>query len=141
MPIIIASSNVFRRELSTFILGEAGYKVYEASDSATLLSLIEDINPSLVILDHWFGGLEASNLAQSIRRRTQVPILTLITRAVLAGDGTLLQGSPGEYLIWPYQSDELLSRVVALCRRPVIETIPSRFLAMPRSDISAPDLD
>jgi DNA-binding response OmpR family regulator len=117
MPIIVASSNVFRRELSSYLLIEAGYTVYEASDSASLGQYLEAIEPELVILDHWLNGTAEADPVQNVRQRCGAPILALTTRA-FDTVGTVPFTTPtDDLLVWPYQSDELLSRVASLHRR------------------------
>lgn len=116
MHIIVASSNLFRRELSSYILSEAGYAVCEVSDSDGLLRQIERLQPVLVILDHWLNGLGGLELTRAIRQRSLVPILTLTSQSSLAENG-----HPAAYgdssLSWPYQADDLLSKVRAMVGR------------------------
>ncbi len=117
MPIIVASSNVFRRELSSYLLIEAGYTVYEASDSVALAQYLDDVEPELVILDHWLNGTTEADPVQQVRQCCGAPILALTTRAIDSA-GTVPFATPtDDLLIWPYQSDELLSRVASLHRR------------------------
>jgi two-component system, OmpR family, response regulator len=116
MPIIVASSNVFRRELSSYLLIEAGYTVYEASDSTTLIECLDDVEPELVILDHWLNGAVEADPVQQVRQTCSAPILALTTRAFDAAGSVPFATPTDDLLIWPYQSDELLSRVASLHR-------------------------
>jgi DNA-binding response OmpR family regulator len=114
MEIIVASSNLFRRELSSFILSEAGYTVHEATDSTTLFRCLQVLRPDLIVLDTRLGGMHTSDIARYVRQHGQgVPIVLLTnttTRSEFeAGDGLLT---------WPYQAEELLSRVRGLLHRP-----------------------
>ncbi|MCG8351128.1 MAG: hypothetical protein MI924_25440, partial [Chloroflexales bacterium] len=59
MPIIVASNNVFRRELSSYILTEAGYTVYEAHNDTVLMNYLQYVQPALVLFDIVLG--EAGN--------------------------------------------------------------------------------
>lgn len=51
MNIIVASNHLFCRELSSYLLDQAGYTVYEASDSTALLDILCQIPIHLVLLD------------------------------------------------------------------------------------------
>lgn len=114
MPIIVASSNLFRRELSSYILSEAGYTVYEAHDSAALLRCLEQVQPNLVLLDVWLAGANGLDLTQHIRRYGPVPILVISNASALPGSSRSGNGSSNDTLSWPYQSEDLLAHVRAL---------------------------
>lgn len=118
MNIIVASSNIFRRELSCFILSEEGYIVHEASDSAALLQYLGSVQPDLVLLDTRLGGMRYEDAVRTIRQYdTSVPIMILTASSSLldtSAPGTM----PGDALLtWPYQADDLLAHVQMLVRR------------------------
>jgi two-component system OmpR family response regulator len=128
MDIIVAISNVFRRELSSFILSEAGYTVYEASDSTMLLDYLHCTHPQLVLLDAQFVGADSAELTRQIRQDQAVPIMVLTKRSSLSECSRPMFESD-DYLDWPYQAEELLSQVDALLHRnsnsPVAATVPA----------------
>lgn len=113
MQIIVASSNVFHRELSSFILSEAGYSVHEFSDSTTLLEQIAQIQPDLVLLDVRLEGPSSLDVAQQIRQRTAAPIMFL-TNGTLSIPIQVLNNYGDAHITWPYQPDDLLAHVHAL---------------------------
>ncbi len=114
MPIIVASSNVFRRELSSFILSEAGYAVHEAIDSTTLLHCLDRVRPTLVILDAWLSGASGNEIVEHIRRYGPIPILVIVNGSTGRNQNGLLANQQNDMLAWPYQSEELLARVRAM---------------------------
>lgn len=118
MEIIVASNNLFRRELSSFILSEAGYIVHEVSDSRTLLHCLNCVQADLIVLDAHLSEANNGEVAQYIRQHEEaVPIMIL--RSVPARpEKTIARIAYGDdHLDWPYQAEDLLTHVRALLRR------------------------
>lgn len=127
MEIIVASGHLFRRELSSFILSEAGYTVLEASDRTALLQYLERRCPDLLVLDVQLRGLNSQDLEHSIQQREQnIPIILLTTQRHTNGNGKSelavdvqidAPSAPGDYITWPYQAEDLLSHVANALQR------------------------
>jgi DNA-binding response OmpR family regulator len=117
MNIIVASSNIFRRELSCFILSEEGYTIHEANDSAALLQYLDSVQPDLILLDTRLGGMSYEDAVRYIRKHeTRVPIMILTASSSLldtSGPGNIVGDA---LLTWPYQADDLVARVHTLVR-------------------------
>lgn len=128
MHIIVASSNVFHRELSSFILSEAGYTVHEFDDGATLLKCLDQIEPDMVLLDIRLEGYNSVDLARQIRQRSIVPILFL-TNGSFSGPAQSLYANGNDYLVWPYQPEDLLAHVQTLLHRSTCTAPASSNLA------------
>jgi DNA-binding response OmpR family regulator len=109
VEVIIASNNVFRLELSAFLLAEAGYTVREVTDSTTLWSMIEEAPPLLVVLDS-----QLTELSDVLPERLRVPVLVLSSRKLPSETVQALRAVGGDYLAWPYQPDDLIDRVQQL---------------------------
>lgn len=115
MEIIVASSNLFRRELSSFILSEAGYTVHEANDSYTLLHWLDQTRPSLILLDERLKGSNEVDIAQCIRQHDgSVRIMVLTSSSALIESVQALSTLGDDHLKWPYQAEDLLSHVQTL---------------------------
>lgn len=116
MLIIVASANIFRRELTSYVLGEAGYRVSEARDRATLLASLSRSGPLLAVIDAQIDGGAPAGLLADIRRRSQVPLLWIAepdaARSLLMGDE-----EPAAAIPWPYHPDDLLAQIGALRER------------------------
>lgn len=125
MRIIVASSNVFHRELSSFILSEAGYTIYECSDGATFLQYVNQVQPDMVLLDTRLSGGDTLDFARQARQQSGVPIMFL-TNSSFTGALQTLFACGDDYLVWPYQPEDLLAHVDALLHhRPVHVAAPS----------------
>ena len=114
MPIIVASNNVFRRELSSYILSEAGYTVYEAHNDAVLLSYLDHVQPALVLFDIVLAEANNFDLIYQIRQLRSVPILFIAKEAMLTKAHALVDNKADYVLSWPYQAEDLLARVRVL---------------------------
>lgn len=117
MHIIVASSNVFYRELSSFILSEAGYAVHECHDAEAILRCITQFEPDMVLLDARLAETSSSEVMGCLRQHTGVPIMLIISAA---SKGTLqaLAAWGDDQVAWPYQPEDLLDHVQALLHRP-----------------------
>ncbi len=115
MHIIVASSNVFYRELSSFILSEAGYAVHECQDAEAILHCIAQYQPDMVLLDARLAETSNSELIGCIRQHTGMPVMLIINAA---SKSTLKVPAWGDAQVaWPYQPEDLLDHVHALLDR------------------------
>lgn len=120
MRILVASGNIFRRELTSYEIGEAGYAVAEASDLPGLLEALSAGAPLAIVIDALLGGAEPGPTLQAVRGRSQAPILWMAEPA-LARQLLLVDARPADALAWPYQPDELRTRLTLLIGRAAAE--------------------
>lgn len=104
-------------KLVTLNLELEGYQVTTASDGNTALQLIENEQPTLVILDVMMPGLDGFQVCERVRQFSDVPILILTAKGrneeIIHG----LNIGADDYVVKPFSSDELLARVRAILRR------------------------
>lgn len=116
MQVTIASGNIFRRELTSYVLGDAGYTVAESVTIDGLLACLALAAPDVLVLDVQLAVAEPGGMIRAIRQRTRAPILWIggpaETRALIVGDER-----PADALTWPFHAAELLSRVALLLGR------------------------
>lgn len=105
MRIIVASANIFRRELTSYVLYEAGYAVAEAHSLDALVAMLGHTAPQAIVLDEQLHE-RLDEACRAIRARTAAPILWLATAPHPAADG--------ETLPWPYTSADLRARLAQL---------------------------
>jgi DNA-binding response OmpR family regulator len=110
MDVLLASAHVFRRELSAYVLSEAGYRVREFSHSDGLLYELRQSPPDLLILD--FQLLPEPELTQvrAYASSVQLPLLLLRSNSSYP----LSLTSAEQSIQWPYQQAEFLASVEAL---------------------------
>lgn len=94
-----------------------GYQANVAYDGLTALTMARDTPPELVILDVMLPGLDGLEVCRRLRAGSDVPILMLTARDAVRDRVAGLDAGADDYLVKPFDFDELLARVRALLRR------------------------
>ncbi|MFN8485703.1 MAG: response regulator transcription factor [Anaerolineae bacterium] len=94
-----------------------GYQAQIASDGLLALNQARDTPPDLVILDIMLPGLDGLEVCRRLRAASDVPILMLTARDAVRDRVAGLDAGADDYLVKPFDFDELLARVRALLRR------------------------
>ena len=115
MGIIIASNNLFRLELSAYLLTEAGYAVHEVDSADALLRALERDSPCLIVLDSQLNNDGLRSLLGALLQLVSAPVLVL--GGLPPADLQELRDRGGDAIGWPDQNDDLVARAQAL--RPV----------------------
>lgn len=108
-----AVRDALRRSLSF-----EGYETQLAADGAEALEKVAEHRPDLVVLDVLMPRMDGLTAARRLRATGQrVPILMLTARDTVGDRVTGLDAGADDYLVKPFELDELLARVRALLRR------------------------
>jgi two-component system response regulator MprA len=94
-----------------------GYEVRLAADGEAALTVHADYVPDLVILDLGLPKLDGIEVARRLRGSDDVPILMLTARDALEARVEGLDSGADDYLVKPFDRQELLARLRALLRR------------------------
>jgi two-component system, OmpR family, response regulator MprA len=94
-----------------------GYEVRAVPDGQAALEHGRSFAPDLVILDLGLPGLDGLEVARSLRAEDDVPILILTARDALESRVEGLDAGADDYLVKPFERQELLARLRALLRR------------------------
>jgi two-component system, OmpR family, response regulator MprA len=94
-----------------------GYEVRAAADGPAALESGRSFAPDLVILDLGLPGIDGVDVAKSLRADDDVPILILTARDALESRVEGLDAGADDYLVKPFERQELLARMRALLRR------------------------
>ena len=94
-----------------------GYEVRVAGDGEAALDQSAAFNPDLVILDLGLPKLDGMEVARRLRSVDDVPILMLTARDALEARVEGLDAGADDYLVKPFERQELLARLRALLRR------------------------
>jgi DNA-binding response OmpR family regulator len=94
-----------------------GYEVRVAVDGETALDQSAAFNPDLVILDLGLPKIDGMEVARRLRAADDVPILMLTARDALESRVEGLDAGADDYLVKPFERQELLARLRALLRR------------------------
>lgn len=105
-------------------LAYEGYRVDTAPDGEGGLSQARDYHPDLVILDWMLPGMDGLEVCQRLRAGGSVPVLMLTAKDTLQDRVQGLDAGADDYMVKPFELDELLARVRALLRRTQPERVP-----------------
>lgn len=99
-------------------LGSEGYETQAAGDGATALTEVARWQPEVVVLDVLMPFMDGLATCRTLRGRgDRTPILMLTARDAVADRIAGLDAGADDYLVKPFDLDELLARVRALVRR------------------------
>jgi two-component system phosphate regulon response regulator PhoB len=98
-------------------LERAGFAVLGAGDGAGALALAASRRPDLVILDLGLPDQDGLDVARSLRKDSDVPIIVLTARAEEADRIIGLELGADDYVTKPFSPRVLLARVRAVLRR------------------------
>jgi two-component system, OmpR family, response regulator MprA len=98
-------------------LRQEGHEVRSAIDGVEALRVAEEFLPDLVVLDLGLPGLDGVEVCRRLRAESDVPILILTARSELDDRVEGLDSGADDYLVKPFERQELLARMRALMRR------------------------
>src|ERR671932_914147 len=105
-------AGVLRRSLD-----KEGYDVRVAGDGEAALNQAAVFEPDAVVLDLGLPKLDGVEVCRRLRAGGDVPILVLTARDALESRVEGLDSGADDYLVKPFERDELLARMRALLRR------------------------
>jgi two-component system response regulator MprA len=118
MRLLVVDDDRALRDVLRRALTLAGYDVRQADSGASALSEIAASVPDAVVLDVGLpdiGGLEVCRLLR--REGNRVPVLMLTARDAVSDRIDGLDAGADDYLVKPFDIDELKARLRALLRR------------------------
>jgi DNA-binding response OmpR family regulator len=105
-------ADVLRRSLR-----QEGYEVKISADGVEALDVATGFVPDLVVLDLGLPRLDGIEVCRRLRAEGDVPILMLTARAETEDRVGGLDSGADDYLVKPFERQELLARIRALLRR------------------------
>ncbi|MBC2684325.1 response regulator transcription factor [Bacillus toyonensis] len=111
--LIVEDEDILREIMKDYLLKE-GYNILEAIDGKEALSIFEEYEVHLIILDIMLPELDGWAVCRRIRKKSNVPIIMLTAR--VDEDDTLLGFELGadDYVTKPYSPPILLARAKRL---------------------------
>jgi len=94
-----------------------GYHVVTAAEGESALDIVRRGQVNLIILDVMMSGLDGFEVCRTVRRESVVPILMLTARDEAVDKVSGLDCGADDYVVKPFDTDELMARVRALLRR------------------------
>ena len=115
--LVVDDDPPIRRMLDRTLTAE-GYAVASAADGGAALAEVERSAPDLIVLDVAMPGVDGLAVCRRLRAKgLATPVLLLTARDDLRDRVGGLDAGADDYLVKPFQTEELLARVRALLRR------------------------
>ena len=118
--ILVLDDDVAINELIKVNLELAGYKVIQANDGIKGFALAKQEAPSLVILDVMMPDVDGFTVAKRIRQNEETKDTPILMLTALSQINDKVKGfniGVDDYLVKPFELEELLVRVRALLKR------------------------
>ena len=115
--LIIEDDNEINQML-TELLQSSGYTTKSAYSGTEALLCLEKETPQAVLLDLMLPGLSGEELLQQIRAKyTEIAVLVTSAKDAVRSRVELLRAGADDYIVKPFDTDELLARLEAVLRR------------------------
>jgi DNA-binding response OmpR family regulator len=98
-------------------LGYEGFSVAVAVDGYEALAELKNFKPQLVILDLMLPGIDGMELARRMREDSGLMIIMLTARDQVEDRIAGLRAGADDYLVKPFDFEELVARIHAVTRR------------------------
>ncbi len=105
------------------VLNYEGYIVDTALTGKAGLTLAGEQRPDLVILDLMLPKMDGLEVSRRLQKLGNQPIMMLTAKDTVADRVKGLDAGADDYLVKPFEVDELLARVRALLRRTAAERV------------------
>lgn len=115
--VLIVDDDPGLRELIRINLEHEGYRVLQAVNGVECLEVVREQRPEIVLMDVMMPEMDGLEACARIRDFSQVPILMLTAKVQSRDIITGLDKGADDYLIKPFNIDELTARIRALLRR------------------------
>lgn len=116
--ILIADDEAALRDALAIILRKEGYDTCLATDGAQAIEVFMQQRPDLAILDVMMPRLSGIEVCEALRAISpDVPLLMLSAKGAVSDKTCGLRAGADDYVVKPFDDEELLLRIEALLRR------------------------
>lgn len=115
--VLVVEDDDSARGLLVAILEDDGYRVWAVADGTAALRVADTVKPDLALVDAGLPGINGAEVARRLRQARDVPIIfvTGADSAAAIHDGFRMGAD--DYIVKPFDSEELSWRVRAVLRR------------------------
>ena len=118
VAILLVDDDASIRRMLERTLAAEGYEVAAVADGGAALAAVERSMPDVLVLDVAMPGLDGLAVTRRLRAKgLGVPILLLTARDALEERVAGLDAGADDYVVKPFESEELIARLRALLRR------------------------
>jgi two-component system, OmpR family, response regulator VicR len=109
------------RKLFRANLSLEGYQVITTSDGISVLDILEEIKPDLILLDSMMPGLDGFHVLESIREHYNIPVIMLTSMCDQESLENTLKTCADDYVRKPFHTQILLIHIRAKLRRAELQ--------------------
>ncbi|MGG1555479.1 response regulator transcription factor [Paenibacillus ferrarius] len=115
--ILVVDDEWNMRNLLRIYLTKNSYEVTEARNGHEALTLVANLEFDVIILDVMMPEMDGWEVCSKIRETKQTPILMLTARTETKDKVHGINVGADDYLVKPFEPEEMIARVFALLRR------------------------
>ncbi|MBG9942436.1 response regulator transcription factor [Brevibacillus formosus] len=115
--IMVVDDDPHIRELVSVFLRNEGFTIVEAADGQEALDKLESVAAQLVILDIMMPNMDGWELCRKLREHYDFPLLMLTAKGETSQKIKGFELGTDDYLVKPFDPQELVVRVKALLKR------------------------
>lgn len=115
--ILVVDDDTHIRELVALFLTREGFEVAQADDGVEALRAMERQPAELVVLDVMMPRMDGWQLCEELRARYDIPLLMLTAKGETSQKVKGFRLGTDDYMVKPFEPDELAARVKALLKR------------------------
>ena len=119
--ILIVDDDENIAELISLYLVKECFDTEVAVNGEEALEKFETYKPNLVLLDIMLPGIDGYDVCREIRKKSNVPVIMLSAKGEVFDKVLGLKIGADDYMVKPFDSNELVARVQAILRRTAIQ--------------------
>jgi two-component system, cell cycle response regulator DivK len=103
-PILVIDDNILNLKLVDFLLSAQGYEVHKALNASEALSVLETVNPSLILMDLQLPGVDGFELTRKLKKNpkfSHIPIIAITAYAMKGDEEKALAAGCDGYITKP----------------------------------------
>ena len=121
--ILVVDDDLNICELLRLYLTKDGYNVVVANDGQSAVSMFQEENPALVLLDIMLPKLDGWQVCREIRKFSETPIIMLTAKGEVFDRVLGLELGADDYVVKPFDTKEIVARIKAVLRRSAATTV------------------
>lgn len=127
--VLVVDDDMYITEMIELYLTNKGFQVLSAYNGQDALNLLQENEIHCMILDIMLPKISGWEVCKAVRDSSDIPIIMLTAREQSEDKVQGLTIGADDYLVKPFDPNELIARVIALLRRAHSNSSPQRISA------------
>ena len=115
--VLVVEDDINIAELLRLYLQKDGFEVSHAADGGKAVEMAKEIQPDLVLLDIMLPVMDGWQVCRELRKTMKMPIIMLTAKGETEDKVSGLEMGADDYIVKPFDLDELGARIAAHLRR------------------------